>query len=287
MSETTVLNPAAASPVATQTPETEPQKTDPVAPATEPAKPADPMASKFAALAKKERQARLLQSQAKAQADALAKREAEIARREKEWDEEFRRNPLAALKKRNLTYQDITNAALNDDKFDPATEVKSVKDEIERLRQEQAEKERKAQEDAKAQQAQAEAQAVEAFKERIGQHIESNGEKYELTNLYDASELVFQTVEEHFARTKKVLSLDEACGLVESYLESEIERTAKQSKKFQSKYGQPKPVEEKKPAPSKTDTTLSNHLNAPTSPSLLSPANEAERMKRALAALGN
>lgn len=280
------MSETAAQTQAPQAPAAEQPKTPEV---TSPSPKQDPqMASKFAALAKKERQARALQEQAKAREAELARREAAIAEREKLWDSEFKQSPLEALKKRGYSYEDLTKAALNDGKFDPATEVKEVRSEIERLRQEQAEKEKKAQEAAQKAQSEAEAQAVEAFKSQISQHIDANAEKYELTKFYDSADLVFQTVEEHFERTKKVLSIDEACGLVEQYIESELDRAAQQSKKFKSKYLAQKAAEDAKDGKSqpKTTTTLSNTLATSSAPSLLPSKTEDDRIKRALAKLG-
>lgn len=249
-------------------------------PATQETKP-DPLAPKFAALSKKERAIRILSQQAKQQSQALAKREAAIAAREQEWENEFKNSPLEALKKRGRTYQDLTNAALNDGKFQPEVAIKDVQNEIQRLRQEQADKEKMQVEAAQKQAQAAEQQAVKGFQEQIGSHIETNKDKYELTSLYGANDLVFQTVEEHFNRTKKILAVGEACDLVESYLESELERTSKESKKFQSKYGVAKPSEEQRLA-GKTSTTLSNNLNSSAAPSMLPQRTEDDRIRRAL-----
>lgn len=251
--------------------------------ATEP-KP-DPLAPKFAALAKKERQARLLAQQVKFKEQALAKRAAEIEAKEREWNEEFKLSPLAALKKRNLTYEDITKAALNDDKFQPEVAIKDVKADLQRLREENAQKEKDSIEMAKKRALQAEQEAIQNFQEQIGSHIIGNKDKYELTSLYEANDLVFQTVEEHFNRTKKILSIPEACELVEQYLESELERTSKESKKFQSKFLGSKQNEEPR-ITGKTSTTLSNGLNSSAAPSMLPQKTEDDRLKRALAKLG-
>lgn len=250
------------------------------------------MAAKFAALAKKERIARLAQHNLKTKETSLAERERQVAERDRKWDEEFKISPLEALKKRGYSYEDLTKAALNDGKFQPETEIKEVKSEIERFRQEQAEKEKKAQEAEELAKQQALTEAVETFKSNIHTHLESNKDKYELTALYEAEDLVFQTVEAHYLETQKtgkpkIMSLDEACGLVESYLESEIDRTATSSKKFQSKYQALKAKEESETKGPRTSTTLTNDLiPSSAAPSLLSTKTENDRLKRALAALG-
>lgn len=244
----------------------------------------DEMASKFAALAKKERQARQLVQQSRSRADELARREAAIAKREQEWESEFRNSPLEALKKRNLTYQDLTNAALNDGKFQPETEIKRVQDEIQRFRKETEEKEKRTLAAQTQAQRAAESEAVNAFKSRISEHVDKNGDKLELTKLYNGEDLVFQTVEEYYNRTQKILSVEEASDLVEQYLEAELERTSKESKKFQSKYLAQKSQEAR--SNSRSDVTLSNNLNTSAAPTLLSQKTEEDRLKRALAALG-
>jgi len=274
----------------TAAPQAAPDKVDPAV-APQP-KPQEDLSAKFAALAKKERIARQQQQRVKQLEAQIAERERQIAERERLWEEEFKKSPLDAIKKRGYSYEDMTKAALNDGKFEPATEIKEVRSEIERLRQEQAEKEKKYLEQQKEAQAKAEQQAVESFKTSIKSHVETNKDKFELTALYEAEELVFQTVEEHYLRTQKlgepkIMSLDEACDLVEKYLEEELDRTATKSKKFQSKYQAMKAKQEADAKASRSSTTLTNNLTPSiAAPSLLPPKTEEDRIKRALAALG-
>ena len=267
------------------TPETPKTETPPVT-ETPPATPKnDEMSAKFAALAKKERYVRMTHQSIKAKESALAERERQIAEREKAWEEEFKVSPLEAIKKRGYSYQDLTNAALNDGKLSPETEIKNVRQDIERLRQEQAEKEKQSLEQARLAAEQQTKETIDTFKESLKGFLTSNPEKYELTNRWDANgDLVFQTIEEHFNRTQKVMSKEEAADLVEQYFETELEETSK-TKKFQSKFGQALKKEEQ-PKP-KSSTTISNSL-APASaaPTLLPAHTENDRIKRALAALG-
>lgn len=266
-----------------------PTQTPPAAPPQD--KKPDEMSAKFAALARKEKRMRDEMGRFTASRAEWVAREKSISDRESAWEQEFKTNPIAALKKRGITYEDISKAVLNDDKFEPSVEIKSVKDEIASLKKEAQEKETRAQEDARRQREQAEQEAIEAFKGGIATFIGENKEKFELVSIFDAGELVFQTVEEHYARTSKagtpkVLSVDEACQMVETYLENEIERTAQASKKFQSKYGALKTKEEAPKKPAATTTTLSNQATSRASPSMLPASTENDRIKRALAALG-
>lgn len=250
------------------------------------------LSSKFAALARKERMARQIAQQTKQREAQLIERERQLAERERVWNEEFEKTPLEALKKRGKSYEDLTRAALNDGRFDPETEVRTVKQEIDRLRQEQAEREKRNEEIQRTAQQQLEQETIERFKESITDTVEQHKDKYELIHLFERSDLVFDVVEEHYERTKaqgkpKVLSIHEACDLVEKFIEEEIERTASTSKKFQSKYVQNKPVDTKQQP--KSSTTINNSMQPTTSaaPSLLSANQENDRIRRALAALGN
>lgn len=270
--------------LATQTTEIDQTQNPAASPAATPQAKPDDMAARFAALAKRDRQVRMGVQQAKAREAELSRREQLIAEREQSWESEFKQSPLEALKKRGYSYQDLTNAALNDGKFQPETEIKSVKDEISKLRQEQADKEKKSLEDAKTAQQQAESETITAFKDKIVDYVDKNAEKYELIKLYDSQELVFSAIEEHYNRTNKILSIDEACALTEGYIENEIDRTARESKKFQSKY-LAQNREEPRETSGKSSTTLNNGMQSSAAPSMLSPKVEEDRMKRALAKL--
>lgn len=269
-----------------------PPAPDPATPAA-PAKPDTDFSSKFAALSKKERLYQINQRNFKAQREQFEKDRAAYAAEKAQWDTEWKENPLDAIKRRGVTYEDLTKAALNDGKFDPATEVKSVRDEIAQLKKDNEEKDRLAQEAAKTGAEQAEAQAVSDFKVNIGAHVDANKEKFELVAHFEAQELVFDTIEQHFTRTKdagtpKVLSIEEACALTEAYLESEIERTATSSKKFQAKWGAKVKEEPKVPVKPPGTVTLSNSLtpSSPAAPSMTSKSVNDDRLKRAMAALG-
>lgn len=251
------------------------------------------MSAKFAALAKKERMARMASQTLRQKEAAISERERMITERERQWNEEFKQSPLEAIKKRGYSYEDLTKAALNDGKFDAGTELKSVRDEIQRMQQAQIQKEEEAKKAQESQQSKEVEDTVNAFKGRISEVIQSKNDTYELVSLHEAHDLVYQTVEEHYGRTlregkPKILSIEEACALVEDYLETEIERTAQKSKKFQSKYkvaGTQETAKGQQQATQKNQTTLTNQYTS-TSPSLLPAATEADRIKRALAALG-
>jgi hypothetical protein len=250
----------------------------------------DDMSAKFASLAKKERFARMQLGQVKKLQANLAERERQIAERERTWDQEFKTSPLDAIKKRGYSYEDLTKAALNDGKPDASTEVRAVREDIEKLRQEQLDRDKKAKEDAQSNQQRTEQATIEQFKENISAKIEEKKDTYELVNLWNAAPLVFDTIEEHYNRTlkegkPKILSIEEACQLTEEYLENEAFEKLSASKKFQSRFSKLQSKEEPRNQ-SRESRTLSNDMVSSSAPSLLPAATENDRLKRALAKLG-
>jgi hypothetical protein len=270
----------------TEAPKTEPQKT----PAEEPG-----AASKaFSALAKKEKAIVQRDQAAKARESAIAEREAKIAEREARiqkseelWDKDI----FKALEERGYTYQKLTDLMLEGKTVSPESQdpITIAKKTIEQFKEEQRkEKEqreaadKKAREEAAAKQKEEEAAAWEIYNAEIAEHVKGNPEQYELIAMYDQQKLVSETVDAFYQKNKRVLSIKEACDMVESYLEDEAKK-AMQAKKF-SKQTETKTKNEGEPVISKQTKTLTNDMQ-PTSASVLPAKSEQDRIKRALAAL--
>lgn len=233
-------------------------------------------ADRFAALAKKERS---LQKQA---ADIKA-REAKV----KEWDSlrsQVAANPVKAMEALGITYDQLTQFLLNGQQPTADLQMKQVRDEVEALKKQQVEEKRRVQEQAKRQAEQEYQQTIQDFSSEIKDFVVTNKDNYELTNMYQGDAIVYATIEQHFANTKKIMSIKEAADLVEGYFEEQV-RAAQQTKKFQ---GDTKPKDEgrvkaesgvKQPSP-----TLGNDYTS-SAPSLLPAKTENDRIRRAMAAL--
>lgn len=254
----------------------------------------DELASKFSALAKREKTLVRQAQEIKTKEASFTEREAQLAAREakvKEADEMWNKDIFKSLEMRGLDYNKITKmylegqAALPVQPVDPA---KAVEKALADFEAKQAAKEAKQAEELKKQQEEQEATnqeqlkgAYAKYREEIGTFLKTNEAEYELTNLYDQTDLVVDTVQAYFDEHQKVLSIKEASDLVEKYLEEEAGKALK-SKKLGSKVAPaPEKTEEKKTQPSKT---LSNNLT-PTIAGNLPARNEQDRMKRALAKL--
>lgn len=242
----------------------------------EEASPKPPGADRFAVLAKQERALRQREQAVKAAAVKQA-----------EWEKaraEATQNPLKALEALGLSYEQITQFMLNGSKPTPELELQGVKQEIAAFRKEQEDKAiaLKVEQESKAK---AEYQAtLSGFNQEVTDFIKSNADTYELTAMYQGESIIAATIEQHFANTKKILSIKEASELVEKYFEEQVQ-AAQKSKKFQAKQ---QPKEESQPrreqAAKSSAPTLSNELTS-SAPSLLPAKTENDRLRRAMAAL--
>lgn len=252
--------------------------------------PKESAAQRFAFLAKKESALQKQRTEIKAAREAMEAQRAEIEKMRQEIQAaqakrgSYRTNPLSLLEENGLTYKELTDYILNNNTVSTEAQIKAIHEKLEeserRREQEKLEAQKRAEEEAK----QREAQVIQEFRAEIASFIKDKSETYELAALYDGSDLVYDTVEEYFEKTGKVLSIPEAVDLVEKYFESQVEKAVK-SKKLSSKL-QPaseKPQDDiRQPAPTRT---LSNTKYTSSTPSLVSPKVESDRMARAMAAL--
>ena len=254
----------------------------------------EPVSAKFAALAKKEKQLVLKQTALKTNEAALVDRETKLAAREqnaKDADALWDTDVFGALKLRGLDYNKLTELFLAGERapkkeaIDPATEAKNA---IEQFKKEFADKEAKkiaddkqaAQDKVKAEEERVNS-ALEAYGTEVKAFTKKNADDYELINIYEQHQLVVETVKDYYDMHGRALSVKEACDATENYLVAEAKK-AQMAKKFATK----KTEEIVVPTAKKETKTLTNNMT-PVAASVLPAANEADRMKRALAALNN
>jgi hypothetical protein len=246
--------------------------------------------NRFAFLAKKEAAIVRQRHELKAQMEALASQRSEVEKLRAEIEQvkgrkaSYRSNPLAALEDAGLSYKELTDFILNNNTVSTESQIKALQDKISEVENARQRDHQEREEAAKRQAAEREVAVISEFKNEISNFISSKKDEYELTNLYDSSDLVYDTVEAYFEKTNKVLSIPEACQLVETYLEKQVEKSL-QTKKLGSRFQKPaeQPIENKDPSAPRR--TLSNQNYTSSTPSMVSPKVENDRMSRALAAL--
>jgi DNA-binding transcriptional MerR regulator len=190
------------------------------------------------------------------------------------------------LKQLGLTYEQITEFVLNDNRPTPNAEVMSVRQELEEFKRSQREEQQKLLEEQREMQTQEQQAIIETFREEVGEYVSQHTETYELTNLYGGANLVSDVIEEHFKQSGKLLTIPEAAKLVEEHYE-ELARKAQQTKKFavtQQKVASTQ-AQATTAAP-RIGPTLSNDLSANVAAGISkSPRSDADRIAAALARL--
>lgn len=228
----------------------------------------DRFAPKFAALSRKEKTLRdtektLKQKEAEVQAreKALIEREAQVKAR----NQLKKEKPLQYLEEEGLTYDEITQAVLNNGEI-PAEKkqehiIAALQSEVSKLNSKLEEREKKeldAKEEQERQSAEQKySERIEGFKTEIKTFVDGSGEEtYELlkSGLFNQAtnpvEAIYDVILEHYETTKakssegvgEVLDVKQAADLLEQWLEKESEKIAK-TKKFKSKL--PPPAEPK------------------------------------------
>lgn len=250
----------------------------------EPVKP-EPVSPHFARIKKEE--ARL-----RAEREALKKeREGwDSSKSEREADAKLRAaDPMAWLKKQGLTYDQITELALNG-KIPEVAKEEPVHPEVAKVREELAamKAEREKELDAREQ------RQIAAYREHVGLEVKAAGEKFELVNADpNGVETVWALIEAHAKEAGKILSPIEAAELVEAEMEAQLETRWKPvltSKKASAKLAIVANERASQPAasesgPRRAAPTLSPSLAAPAPSGVKRPPTRQELAERAAAEL--
>jgi len=246
--------------------------------------PKERTSDKFAVLARKEAEV-YRRAQAVKQQQAELARQAEEIKAFQEMKRNARLNPVDALKQLGLTYEEITEYLMNDNKPTPSAEVMSLKQELEEFKRQQTSEQKRLMEQQRAAAEAEQQQIVEQFREEVADYVAKHADTYELTALYEGANLVSQVIEEHFKQTQKLMDVSEAARLVEEHFE-ELARKAQATKKFavtQQKAASPQaPTQGDAP---KLGRTLTNDLTASAAANSQRPRSDGDRIAAALARL--
>jgi hypothetical protein len=215
----------------TPAPQSQPSAT-PAAPAAEARPSQDPgLDSRLASLAKREREIQQQLSQLKQEKQNLVPK-----------------NELADLWKSNRgKLRELLGASpdeLPDLKQESEDPIKSMKQEIEDMKREKQQKEQQ--------------EAINTVKGQISSITSQDKDAYELINAFDANEMVFDLVLDHYREHQEELDYREAANQVEKYLEDQIKR-ASSTKKIGSLF-QPKETQVKETSPTLTGSMVSSPI---------------------------
>lgn len=224
----------------------------------------DKFAAKFAALSRKEKQLRerekTLEASQKSIEEQIKKLEEQYKQKEQELSSKlldpslFKKDAKEALNKAGLTFEELAQLMINDGK--PTAEM-LLTDAEKRLQAKIEDMEKKLMEkEAKEQEAKYE-EVLNNFVSEITTFVNDNND-YELIRANDATDLVYEVIEEHHSTTGEILQIKQAADAVEQYL---LEEAKKQLNLGKIK-GLLSPKEQQeakeKPTEGKASVTLSN-----------------------------
>jgi hypothetical protein len=194
----------------------------------------DDFSRKFAALSRREKEIRAKEAEYEQRiAELEQKFIAQEPKKEPEipFDVQLRQNPLKALESVGLSYDKLTELALNDGKLTPEMQMKLMREELETdYRSKFEDLENRLVEKEKSLEEQRYEDIKLGFQNEIESFVNSNGEEFELIKANDANDVVYEVIEEHYNETGKILDIKEAAQAVESYLEDEAEKLLKLGK---------------------------------------------------------
>lgn len=235
--------------------------------ATESSEPAEePLSKQYAIIARKEKALRTKMQEVKAKELELATREQALkSQPQAKMDEskfisldKLQQDPITTLLRAGISYDQITQMALNQPQMDPATKVmmEELKSEINRLKGAQEESKQTYQN----QQTQAYKQAVAQIRSEATSLV-SNDEAYEMIKATDSVSEVVQLIEDTFKADGILLSVEEAAREVEEYLVDQAAKIGK-LKKMQQRLAPPNQEAPKSQAPAGQQTQMKTLTNS-------------------------
>lgn len=232
----------------------------------------EPLSPQYAVLARKEKALRAkaqAQEQAfKAKEEAFLAREASLKAKEAEYQSNYiskdklKTDAWSVLSELGYTYEQLTQAALNQSQESPAQRaaIQALKDEINSLREET----KKTQSTYQEQQTQAYKQAVNQIRQDATQLVKADPITYEAISKSNSINDVVELIEQTFKEDGVLMSVEEAANEVENYLIEESLKCAQfeKVKKLQPAAAQTQPQADKPAQQQQPQKTLTNGMGA-------------------------
>lgn len=243
---------------------------------------------KLQALIRREKSAVEKERAAKAREAEIQAREAKI----QEFENLKKTNPKKALELLGLSYQELTQLMLSDQETTPEFEIKKLREELDSYKNSQVEALRRQEEELKKSEERKEAEVITQFKSEITKHLSENAERYEFIAFDQCEDLVYETIDEHYERTKdpetgigQVMSIKDAADKVEAYLEKKYEKapSLKKLQAFLARKPESKTPAKPQPQERQTPKTLNNTLSATPSKAPTRVVTDEERIAKAIA----
>lgn len=189
----------------------------------------DKFASKFAALARKERLT-VEREKALSEREKQLQEKAQLIEAEEQFRAEVKANPHKVLERYGITYDELTRYLLTDGMPQPEDKLTKVEQEIQQLKELREQEKREAEESRLKAEEEFVESTIQRYKEEIDTYIQENSSEYELIIANNAVNDVYEVCQEYFLQTGKVLAPAEAAKWVENHYLEEAEKLLKLNK---------------------------------------------------------
>jgi hypothetical protein len=234
----------------------------------------------FALMAKRERGLALKAHDLSQKAEAFKAEKAEF----EEWKSaraNSKRDPVSFLKKEygDDWYDKMTELRLSGGKVTPELLGEAMDAKIAALEKKHEEAGRKQLEEQKAQVLRESEQSFHAWKDEVHDFVRQQADAYELINHFEVHDRVTAKIQSEFAKTQKLITPKDAADAIEKQLEEAAGKSKKLGKAPAA------PVSADKRNDPLQRRTLSNDMTGSTPAAKPPPVDDAERRRRALAAM--
>lgn len=188
-----------------------------------------------------------------------------------------KQDPFAFLEAGGLTYEELIAKGLQNDP--QAKGLTTIEQKLEAM--EKREKEREQNEITRQQE-----HTINVFKNEIDAHINKN-EELKVIKTFGSSDIVYNVVEEYFKLHEKVLSIEEACKMVEDGLRAQVKEEYKKLQTLNLDFleNSSQPSETQAPVSQNQTKTLTNNAFASPDRREINDDSKEARLKQAIAAM--
>lgn len=247
----------------------------------------------------RERAAKSREAAADEKVKAMEAREARLS----EFENLKNTNPIKALEMLGMSYNDLTQAALNDGNVTPDQKLQSVEAKFDSFVKSQEDAKRLQAEELQQQTEKQSQATIASFQVEIKNYLKENSARYELIEFENSGDLVYDVIDEHYNRTleaavKKatdageetasirgdIMTIAQAADKVEAHLEKKYDK-ARSIKKVQTLFAPRQTLNVAKPTlpTSQKLKTLTNQQSATPAVPRKTARTDADRVAAAIA----
>jgi hypothetical protein len=174
-----------------------------------------------------------------------------------EMEKKLSEDPLSVLQEKGWDYNKITEKVLSQRQLTPDEKIEMIE---QKLRKKEEDEIKRIEEEKQSEELIRQQQAINSFKAQINSFVEEKASEYELIVATDSHDVVFDVIQQHFNKTKKILPLEQACKMVETEIETQLMPRLEKAQKVRNKFLPQQPADSVKVPADTTAKKVESHL---------------------------